>query len=412
MSLLNEAEALRDEVTALRHDLHRHPELGTDLPRTQGAVLDALDGLGLEIATGTGCTSVVAVLRGGAAASELAERPVVLLRGDMDALPLQEATGMEFSSEEPGRMHACGHDVHTAALVGAAKVLAAHRDELAGDIVFMFQPAEELVTGARIMIDEGVLDAAGKRADWAFGAHVAAAQFAPRTFALRTGTIMAAADWLRVDIVGHGGHGSSPHTAVDPVPAMADLITQLQVMVTRRLSAQEPVVINVGVANAGNAGNVIPERCRIEASLRSFSPEQRTRLEAEVRALVPAVCAVHGCTTELSWEPGVSPTVNDAEVTAFAHDVIADVFGADRVITMAQPLAGSEDFSEVLVEVPGTFVFYSGVPEGGDAETAPFNHAAGAWFDDVCLPDAVALYAEFATRALTYLTGRDGSARP
>lgn len=402
---LAEARVLAAEITQLRHELHQHPELGLDLPWTQRRVLDALAGLPLEITLGTRSTSITAVLRGGAAPAEIAERPVVLLRADMDGLPVAEATGMPFSSQVEGMMHACGHDIHTATLAGAARILSAHAAELPGDVVFMFQTAEEILEGARAQIADGVLDAAGKRADRAFGLHVVSAGIEHGMFVSRPGPIMAASDALEVDIIGRGGHGSAPHTAIDPVPVMAEAILALQTMVARRFSAFDPVVVTVGVATAGNARNVIPEKCHLGCSIRTFSPEHRAKVEALAQEVVAGVCATHSCRAEMTWIPGVAPTLNPPEVIEFAARQIEELLGEGRYRTLPEPFAGSEDFSEVLREVPGCFVFYSGVPADRDLATATFNHSATAWFDDHPIPDATAVYCRLAWAALADLAG-------
>lgn len=405
---LSEAAAIQDEITSLRHRLHEHPEIGLELPWTQGQVIEALEGLPLEITKGTQSTSLNVVLRGGAAPADIADRPVVLLRADMDGLPVPEETGMPFSSKIEGRMHACGHDIHTATLVGAAKLLSAHRDELPGDVVFMFQTAEELLCGARAQIADGVLDAAGKRADRAYGLHVMSATIEPGVFTTAPGTVMAASDRLEVDIIGKGGHGSAPHLANDPVPVMAEVILALQTMIARKFNAFDPVVVTVGVANAGGAANIIPEKCHIECNIRTFSVEHREKMHQVIQQLVSGICEAHGMTAEMNLVKSVGPTLNDPEQTAFATDIITRLFGADRFTPLEVPYAGSEDFSEVLAEVPGCFVFYSGVPHGKDLADCTFNHSATAWFDDYVIPDATALYATLAWDALKDVAAQGG----
>ena len=399
---LAEAQAIAPEITQLRHELHAHPEVGIDLPWTQGRVLQALAGLDLEVTTGTKLTSVTAVLRGGAATGTVADRPVVLLRGDMDGLPVTETTGMEFASTI-GTMHACGHDLHASALVGAARLLHAHRDDLPGDVVFMFQPGEEIFQGARLMIEEGVLSAAGKPADRAFALHVMSAKFPSGQFASRPGTIMAGCDYLRADIIGKGGHGSAPHLSNDPVPVMAEILTALQVLATKKFDVFDPVVINTGIANAGQATNVIPEKCRIEAAIRTFSMENRQKMEVLTKQLVENICAAHGMTANVVWDPGTPPTLCDPEMAAFAFKQMDAIVGADRYYEMPLPLTGSEDFAAVLAQVPGAFVFYSGVRDGADHETAPYNHAPNAWFDDRMIPEATALLAQLGYESLREL---------
>lgn len=394
------AEALQNEITELRHRLHAHPETGNDLPWTQSVVLDALSGLDLEVSTGTASTSVTAVLRGGAAAP--GEHPVVLLRADMDGLPVQEETGWEFTSQRDGYMHACGHDVHTSALIGAVRLLHTCRAELPGDVVFMFQPGEEILTGAPIMIEEGVLDAAGRRADRAFGMHVFSSVFPARSWSTRPGAFMAASDSLLVDLVGTGGHGSAPHLANDPVPVMAEVISAIQTVIAKKFPATDPVIINVGVVSAGKARNVIPERCHLEMSIRTFSPQARDKIEALLPGMVEGIAAAHGVAAELTYTRGVGPTVNDPDQAALAERVIRSVVG-DRFYELDSPLGGSEDFSEVLNRVPGAFIAYSGVPAGTDLADTTYNHSATAFFDDAVLPEAVAIYAALAHESLDEL---------
>lgn len=402
---LSEARAIEPEITQLRHELHEHPELGMELPWTQQRVLDALEGLPLEITKGTGSTSLNVVLRGGSAPEQVADRPVVLLRADMDALPIPEDTGMEFASKIPGLMHGCGHDIHTATLVGAARLLSAHAADLPGDVVFMFQTSEETLSGARVHIADGVLDAAGKRVDAAFGLHVMSATLPTGKYSSAHGTVMAGADQLHVDIIGKGGHGSAPHLANDPVPVMAEIITALQTLASRKFDAFDPIVVTIGVANAGGAPNVIPEKCHIEMSLRTFSNHHRRKMEKVTQEVVKGICEAHGMTADMKYIKGVGPTVNHDAWVDFAQAQVTDLLGEDRWMDLPKPYAGSEDFSEVLNLVPGCFVFYSGVPEGRDLASCTFNHSATAWFDDYVIPDATALYARLGWAALAQLAG-------
>lgn len=396
-----DAQSLRESVADLRHRLHQHPETGNELPRTQEMVLAELAGMDLEVRTGHGSTSVTAVLRGGAVPAR-AHRPIVLLRADMDGLPVHEETGWEFRSRRDGFMHACGHDVHTAALVGAARLLHERREELPGDVVFMFQPGEEILTGAPIMIAEGVLDAAGRRADRAFGMHVFSSVFPSRTWSTRPGAIMAASDSLFVDLVGTGGHASAPHLANDPVPVMAEVISAVQTLIAKKFPATDPVIINVGVVRAGEARNVIPERCHLEMSIRTFSAVARERVAVLLPEMVSGIASAHGVRSELRFERGVGPTVCDPDAAAFAERVIRSVVG-DRYEELESPLGGSEDFSEVLNLVPGAFIAYSGVPEGTALGDTTYNHSATAFYDDAVLPEAMAVYATLAHESLREL---------
>lgn len=387
------ARALTDEMVALRHRLHQHPEIGLQLPVTQQTVLEALGGLPLEITTGKALTSVTAVLRGGRPG------PAVLLRGDMDGLPVAEDTGLEFASEVPGAMHACGHDLHTAMLVGAARLLCAHRDELPGDVVFMFQPGEEGYDGGALMVAEGVLDAAGRRVSSAYGMHVFSAQFPHGVFTSRAGTIMAASDGLHVTVHGRGGHGSAPHLSRDPIAAGAEMVTALQTMITRRFDVFDPVVVTVGSFHAGTRRNVIPDDAVFEATVRSFSAAARER----IRDLAPRLCrdiaAAHGVTVDADYVDEYPPTVNAAAHADFVGDVVRDVFGADRYAVMPDPIAGAEDFSRVLAEVPGCYAFL-GAQVGDDLAACAGNHSARALFADDVIADGILLHAQLAFRAL------------
>src|SRR3954447_6798870 len=291
MTVVDDARSVQDDLVHLRRELHREPELGLDLPRTQERVLAALDGLPLEVQTGAGLTSVTAVLRGSAESAR--GRRTVLLRGDMDALPVSERSGLDFAAAGD-TMHACGHDLHTAMLVGAARVLTAQRDALAGDVVFMFQPGEEGYDGARHMVDEGVLDAAGRRVDAALALHVTSGMLPRGVFATRSGPVMSAADVLRVTVRGIGGHGSSPHRAKDPIPAACEMVVALQTFVTRRFDIFDPVVITIGAFHSGSQHNVIPDSAYFEATVRSFSHEAHERVLAESVQVCTGIAAAHG----------------------------------------------------------------------------------------------------------------------
>lgn len=275
-----ESRALAPQLEQIRRALHRRPEIGLDLPVTQWTVLQHLDGLGLETSTGHAVSSVTAVLRG----SDRGR--TVLLRADMDALPVVEQTGEDFTSEVDGAMHACAHDLHTTMLLGAARLLAAHRDELAGDVIFMFQPGEEGYDGAGAMISDGVLEAAGTRARAAYGMHVFSSRIPRGRFATRPGTLMAASDALFVTVHGAGGHGSAPHNGLDPIAVAAEMVTALQTLATRRFSIFDPVVITVGAFHAGTRHNIIPDNATFSATIRSFSTPARER----VRTLSAALC--------------------------------------------------------------------------------------------------------------------------
>jgi amidohydrolase len=390
----DEAGQISGEIAELRHAIHREPEIGLDLPRTQAKVLAALDGLPLEVSTGRGLSSVTAVLRGGRPG------PVVLLRGDMDALPVTEETGLPYASVIPGAMHACGHDLHTAMLAGAARLLSARRAELPGTVVFMFQPGEEGHAGARHMINEGVLEAAGSRPVAAYALHVTSQRLPCATFSTRPGAMLAAADQITVTVRGRGGHASTPHRAADPIPVACEMVTALQTLVTRKFDVFDPVVITVGSFHAGTTDNVIPDEARFLATARSFSEASRGALAELVPRLIGDIARGHGLTAEAIYATGYPVTVNDAGEAAFAAETITAVFGAGRGELAEFPITGAEDFSFVLEQVPGAFVMLGACPPAADPLTAPTNHSAMAVFDDAALADGTALYAELALRRL------------
>jgi amidohydrolase len=396
--LRTDAEAMRADLVALRRELHQIPEIGLDLPRTQETVLAALDGLPLEISTGEKLSSITAVLRGGGPPADGAG-PVVVLRGDMDALPVAERSDEPYKSRHENAMHACGHDLHTAGLVGAARLLSARRAELPGDIVFMFQPGEEGWNGASKMIDEGVLNAAGRPADAAYGLHVMSAILPTGVFACRPGPMMSASDALYVRVVGAGGHGSMPYTTLDPVPAACEMVTALQTMITRRFNIFDPVVLTVGILNAGTKRNVIPDDASFEATVRTYSPENQARVRELAVQVCEGIAAAHGVRVEVRYETEYPVTVNNADEAAFVDDTARSVFGDERYIDAPNPVSPSEDFSFVLQNVPGAYLFL-GACSADNPFTAASNHSPLAVFDDTVIPDGAAMLAELAVRRL------------
>ncbi|OIH84659.1 amidohydrolase [Arthrobacter sp. UCD-GKA] len=405
-AILQDARELAPEIVRLRHALHREPEVGLQVPRTQERVLQWLEPLGFEISLGQDLTSVAAVLRGGASNAPAGERPAVLLRGDMDGLPLTEKSGVEFASQTGDTMHACGHDLHTAMLAGAATLLAERRESLPGDVVLMFQPGEEGWDGAGHMVREGVLEASGRKVDAAFGLHVMSSMGSTGVFTAKPGTMMSASDGLFVTVRGAGGHGSAPFAAKDPVTAAAEMVTALQVMVTRQFDIFDPVVVSVGVLRAGTVRNIIPETAYFEATIRSFSNAAHEKLQAAVPALLEGIARAHGLEIDVEYRTEYPTTINTEAETRFAADAVHELFGTGSFTTMASPLAGSEDFSRVLNEVPGAFVFLSALAPGVDADAAEYNHSPYARFDDSVLGRGTALYTQLATAKLASLATR------
>ena len=386
-TLIEEANDLLEETVALRRRIHRHPELGLDLPVTQEVVLDALDGLSLDLSTGGATTSVVALLDGDEPG------PTTLLRGDMDALPMPEDTGLDFASEVDGAMHACGHDAHVAMLVGAAKLLAARRGRLCGRVVFMFQPGEEGHGGAAVMLDEGLLTRYGT-IDRAFAIH-ATPTIPAGLIATRGGTMMASADAFELIVTGKGGHASMPHDAVDPVPVACELVNALQSMITRRVAVFDPAVITVSSIVAGTTNNVIPETAVLQGTIRAVSEAARQIALEGLARVAEHVCAAHLCQSSIRWIMGYPVTINDGGAAAKALSVATDLFGADRVLEMPTPVMGAEDWSYVLQKVPGSMAFLGAGP-AGVAHPAP-NHSNRMVIDEPAMATGIALHVAMAT---------------
>lgn len=387
------ARQLLPELVSVRRELHAIPEVGLDLPTTQQVIVDKLHGLPLEITLGERCSSVVAVLRGGLPG------PTVLLRGDMDALPVPEETGLEFASSN-GNMHGCGHDLHMASLIGAARLLCNVRDRLPGSVVFMFQPGEEGWSGAKVMLEEGLLDVTGQRPIAAYGTHV----FSARPFgevAMRPGPAQAGSNHLDITVRGRGGHGSMPNSTIDPVPVLAEIIVALQSYVTRRVDVFDRVVLSVTQLAAGHVINAIPDDASLRATVRTLSESTTAQLERDLPELASAVARAHGATADTTFTRLYPVTVNDPERTRRAYDVLSGVLPDDSVALLDDPVMGSEDFSFVLEQVPGTFVFMGAGPaDAATAEAAPTNHSPRAVFDDSMLDREAAVLAVLAADAL------------
>lgn len=390
-TLLADARALSDDIITLRRAIHAEPELGLETPKTLAKVRAALADLPLEWREGPSCTGAVATLKGTGSAGIASRR--VLLRGDMDALPMEEATGLSFASRIAGRMHACGHDTHTAMLAGAARLLASKQGEFSGEVEFMFQPGEEGFHGARHMINDGLLD---PLPDAAFALHIMP-NSRHGVLASRSGPLMAAADQLEISVNGRGGHASMPHDAADPVPVAAEIITALQSLVTRHFNAADAVVITITQMNAGTAHNVIADRVTLKGTMRSLSPANRASLHQSVARLAEHIAAAHGISAEVIITPGFPVTINDPRAIALGIEVAQGAAGGEFV-ELPAPIMGAEDFAYVLEQVPGAMFFLGVAEEGSDWQHCCGIHSNRMMVDESALPIGTAFLAGCALR--------------
>jgi len=310
----------------------------------------------------------------------------------MDALPLTEDTGLPFSSQNEGAMHACGHDTHVAMLAGAARTLCARRDRLAGSVMFMFQPGEEGHHGARYMLDDGLID---PLPDAAFAIHVTP-NLPSGVIAGRAGPLLAAADKLTVNIKGRGGHASMPHEAVDPIPVACEIVTALQSMMTRRVPAFDPVVLTVAQIVSGTTNNIIPETAQLVGTIRSFSENSRAIAHEGLHRVVTNIAAAHKCESDVEIEQGFPVTVCDGRAVALAQQTAKSLFGENGWMTMSAPVMGAEDFSYVLNKVPGTMVFLGATPKGGDFKSCCALHSNRMILDENVMARGAAMHAAFA----------------
>jgi len=379
---LDAATGLLDDIVAVRRDIHANPELGLDNSRTQGVILEGLSGLGFSITTGAALTSVVADIE------SPHDGPTVLLRADSDALPLQEDSPVDFASTTDGKMHACGHDAHVAMLLGAARLLSEHRNELPGNVRLMFQPGEEGFHGARHMIDEGVLEGV----DRAFAIHVT--PNLPAGFmASKAGPLMASADEFDITVLGRGGHASAPHQCTDPIPAAAEIVTNFQTMVTRTIDTFAPGVVTVANLHAGTTRNVIPETARIEGTIRSVDENSREKLHTGIERVASHIASAHDCGCKIHIERGYPVTVNNPEQFALMGQMADQALGPDHFIPMPTPVMGAEDWSYVLQKVPGAMGFLGVCPPDIENffEAAPV-HSNLMRLNEAAMPAGVAMH--------------------
>jgi len=388
-ALLEDARGIADRITALRRAIHAEPELGLETPKTLAKVRAELADLPLEWREGSSCTGAVAVLNPGKTGHS------VLLRGDMDALPMDEETGLAFASTTPGRMHACGHDTHTAMLAGAARILASRAGELPGEVRFMFQPGEEGFHGARFMLDDGLLDPLPEAA---FALHIM--PNAPHgMIGSRVGTLLASADMLEIEVTGRGGHASMPHDTRDPVPVACEIVLAVQAMVTRRFDAAEAVVVTITRMDAGTAHNIIPDKVQLRGTIRTLTPDKRAGVAQAIRQVAENIAAAHDCSAQVTITEGFPPTVNDARAVALA-EATATALEGGAFMHLSAPIMGAEDFSYVLAKVPGMMAFLGVAEEGADWQQCCSIHSNRMMVDESVLPRGAAFLAGCAVRFL------------
>ncbi len=390
-AILERSTALLPEIVALRRAIHADPELGLSTPRTSAKVRAALDGLPFDYREGGSTTGMVAILQGGGG-----EGRRVLLRGDMDALPMAEDTGLPFASQIEGTMHACGHDAHTAMLVGAARLLAARKDRLRGTVMFMFQPGEEGHHGARHMLDDGLLE---PLPDAAFALHVM--PNAPHgVLSGKAGPLLASADKVRIRVVGKGGHASMPHDAIDPVPIACEIVMALQAHVTRAVPVFDPAVVTIGKIEAGTTDNVVPETAFLLGTIRTLSPERRKAIQQGIQRVAVGIGQAHGASVSVEFEQGFPVTVCDPQAVSFGQQVAHELFGAEGWQTLPSPIMGAEDFSYVLEKVPGAMFFLGASAEGSDWQSCCPVHSNRMVLDESVMARGMAFHAAIAERFL------------
>jgi hippurate hydrolase len=388
MPIINRIADLHGDITAWRRDLHAHPELLYDVHRTAETVAGKLKDFGCdEVVTGIGRTGVVGVIRGSRAGGEA--NKVIGLRADMDALPIEEATDKPYKSTVPGKMHACGHDGHTAMLLGAARYLAETRN-FAGTAVVIFQPAEEGGAGGKAMINDGLMDRFG--IEEVYGMHNYPG-LPVGQFALRAGPLMAAADRLTIEIEGRGGHAARPHLSVDTVLVGAQIINQIQSIVARNVDPLHSAVISICMFEAGSTDNVIPQTALLRGTARSFDPQVQNLLERRLTDVVEGTARLYGATAKLTYKRDYPVTRNHERQAAFAATVAADVVGRERVDTDVAPVMGAEDFSFMLNARPGAFIFV------GNGDSAGLHHPAYD-FNDEAIPVGTSYWVKLVETAL------------
>ena len=397
--LKDQVGGLMDATIALRRGLHKWPEIGNTLPKTREQVLSALEGLPLDITLHQTTSGIAAMLTGDKPG------PTVMLRGDMDALPMPENTDLDFASKTENCMHACGHDTHTSMLVSTAKLLSERRSEIPGRVLFMFQPGEEGHHGAKFMLDEGLLnvsklkDGTESPITAAYALHIVSSMPAGMV-GTRGGPMMASSDVLSITITGKGGHASEPFRTLDPIPVACEIVQALQMMITRKIETFDPAVVTITKLIAGTTTNVIPETAKIEGTIRAVSEKTRKKVHDSIRRVAEGIAAAHEMQAAVEIKTGYPVTVNDKPSVDFALDVAESLLGEGKAVHLPSPAMGAEDFSYVLNQIPGAMVFLGGTPQGVNPATAAPNHSNRVMFDEAAMAHGIALYSSLALRTL------------
>lgn len=375
---LKEANEIKDKIIAWRRDFHKHPELGFEEVRTAGIIADHLEILGIETKRGIGKTGVIGRLKG------KGDGPAIMLRFDIDALPIPQESDLEYASVYEGKMHGCAHDGHAAIGMGAAALLASHRDAFNGEVLFFFQPAEELLGGAQAMVDDGALE---PLPDLCFGLHLHS--ISPYgIIKIEPGPVLSAADMFKCTIFGKGGHVAEPHDTVDPIVITSQIINNIQTIVSRNVNPLDMAVVSIGSIHAGDAPNVIPDSCQISGSIRTYLPETREMVHHRIQEIIEGIAKTNGATVDFEILYGVPATVNDSEVTSELIGFLEDLVGPDKV-DQDERSTPSEDMSIFLERVPGTFfALGAGGPE------YPPHHNPKFYWEDSILPFGAGLMCE------------------
>ena len=398
-NLTSHVDELYDGAVSLRRRLHEWPEVGNHLPKTRDAVLESLEDLPLDITLHESTSGIAALLTGGKPG------PTVMLRGDMDALPMPEDTGLDFASRNDNMMHACGHDTHTSMLATTARLLAARKDELPGRVLFMFQPGEEGHHGAKFMLEEGLLDVppladgTPSPVSSAFALHITTAIPAGWVTA-KGGPTMASSDTFEIIVTGKGGHASEPFRTLDPVPVACEIVQALQTHVTRRIPVFDPAVVTVTQIHTGTTSNVIPETVYVNGTIRAVSESTRKKIHAGLQRVAEGIAATHEMSATVTVTIGYPVTVNDGPSAEFGLEVADALIGADKAVRLPTPIMGAEDFSYVLNKLPGAMIFLGGTPDGVNPATAAPNHSNRVMFDEKAMKTGIAMYASLALRTL------------